>query len=187
MFNPFPFTTSQQGYDNAKKVCNSKRLEGRADTGILQLLKDMIQFESKSIAYNTGWNKFIVELETSIIESIQFSLNVDLLEFVSNPSLPSSFSSTLPSGAGIDYYDLEMYDQAQAYFEMLMQKEQMTALEAYQLMVSDRCINNCGTLGFQTFLNNQAHALTDRDKLECDFRVDMKAGYHQYEGIENEV
>jgi len=115
MFNPFPFTTSQQGYDNAKKVCNSKRLEGRVDTSILQLLKDMIQFESKSIAYNTGWNKFIVELENSIIQSIQFSLDVDLLEFVSVPPAPKQIA--------LDDYNLEKYEEAEAYFEMLMQKD----------------------------------------------------------------
>lgn len=174
MFNPFPFTTSQQGYDNAKKVCNSKRLEGRADTGILQLLKDMIQFESKSIAYNTGWNKFIVELENSIIQSIQFSLDVDLLEFVSVPPTPNHIA--------LDDYNLEKYEEAETYFKMLMQKEQMTALGAYQLMVSDRCINNYGSLGFQMFLSNQAFALTDRDKLEHDFRLNAKE-YPQCEGV----
>jgi hypothetical protein len=174
MFNPFPFTTSQQGYDNAKKVCNSKRLEGRVDTSILQLLKDMIQFESKSIAYNTGWNKFIVELENSIIQSIQFSLDVDLLEFVSVPPAPKQIA--------LDDYNLEKYEEAEAYFEMLMQKEQMTALGAYQLMVSDRCINNYGSLGFQTFLSNQAFSLTDRDKLEALLKVNAKE-YPQCEGV----
>jgi len=49
-------------------------------------------------------------------------------------------------------------------------------------MVSDRCINNYGSLGFQTFLSNQAFSLTDRDKLEALLKVNAKK-YPQCEGV----
>ena len=196
-WNPFnkPPLTFEVGYKDAQRQMNDLLERSYSEDGAIDKLSDLYKkyCDPKSptaswLPYGKGQDKYlegyraflesVIQARFSVPEQIHPETNVnlacDLLEFLTVPPAPKQIA--------LDDYNLEKYEEAEAYFEMLMQKEQMTALEAYQLMVSDRCINNWGSLGFQAFLSNQAFALTDRDKLESNFRLNAKE-YPQCEGV----
>lgn len=177
MWNPFKkglseaHLTWQDGFDECKTQVKRSLGNGRTLDETVATIHQCYFAEDatcewylpRNPVYRKGFKDYLLRM-------IQANLNPIPVETPPSEAVPRLQFGTkppTPKQVALTEYDQEKYDEAEAYFEMLMRDEQMTALESYDLMTLDRCINNRGTLGFQAFLDGVARNLNERDRLEA--------------------